>query len=286
MVGLLSGSRCRWPRKDDARAGDRVGCGVLFAFDLDRTLVTDDNRLPEAGIEAIGKLRSAGHHVTVLTGRPLPSARRFVEALGVSGPFSVNHGAQVIGTGGHELRRVRLRSADVNILLDPWRDHPEVEFSCVIDDTLWVKNPNDPRWRWAHTESRLVGRFDPGETQDVDKVVFASSETSLMVNHHAASALPHTERYLWGDNFLEVIGPGADKGSALTFIAKELGYSQREVVAFGDGLNDVSMLRYAARSVAVGPHAHVDVLAAADEHIAAPEEGGVALWVDRFLATP
>jgi 5-amino-6-(5-phospho-D-ribitylamino)uracil phosphatase len=52
-------------------------------------------------------------------------------------------------------------------------------------------------------------------------------------------------------------------------------------VAFGDGLNDVSMLRWAGRAVAVGPEAHPDVLAVADERIAAPEEGGVADWLER-----
>lgn len=257
---------------------------MLFAFDLDRTLVTDDYRLPHRSVEAIDALRAAGHQVTVLTGRPLPSAERFVEELGISGPFSVNHGAQVLSADGRELRRVRLRSADVRLLLDPWREHPEVEFSCVVDNLLWVKNPDDPRWRWAHTESRSVVRFDPSAPQDADKVVFASSHTSPMVHAHVGEALPHVERYLWGDNFLEVIGPGADKGSALAFIAAQLGFSQREVFAFGDGLNDVSMLRYAARAIAVGPHAHADALAAADEHVAAPEEGGVAAWVERFLS--
>jgi len=259
---------------------------VLFAFDLDRTLVTDDYQLPSAISRSVAQLRRAGHRVTVLTGRPLPSARRFIDALGIDGPFSVNHGAQVMEAGGRELRRVRLRSADVRLLLDPWRSHPQVEFSCVIDDTLLVRNPDDVRWRWAHTESRAVTRFDPSDTRDADKVVFASSETSVLVAEHVDRSLPHVERYLWGDNFLEVIGPGADKGSALAFIAARLGFAQEEVVAFGDGLNDVSMLRYAGRGVAVGPHAHPDTLAEADEHIASPEAGGVSAWIDNFLSRP
>lgn len=257
---------------------------MLFAFDLDRTLVTDDYHLPTAITAAVVRLRAAGHHVTVLTGRPLPSARRFVASLGIDGPFSVNHGAQVMDVGGGVLRRVRLRSADVRLLLDPWRSHPQVEFSCVIDDMLMVKNPDDIRWRWAHTESRAVTRFDPSQSPEADKVVFASSETSVLVAEHVKTALPHVERYLWGDNFLEIIGPGADKGSALAFIAERLGVPRAEVVAFGDGLNDVSMLGWAGHAVAVGPHVHPDALAAADEHIASPEEGGVSAWVEQFLA--
>jgi 5-amino-6-(5-phospho-D-ribitylamino)uracil phosphatase len=256
---------------------------VLFAFDLDRTVLTDDYRLPTPIAAAIAELRRAGHQVTVLTGRPMPSARRFIEALGIDGPFSVNHGAQVMDVSGRALRRIRLRSADVRLLLDPWRSHPQVEFSCVIDDTLLVKNPDDIRWRWAHTESRSVTRFDPTLPPEADKVVFASSETSVLVAEHVERSLPHVERYLWGDNFLEIIGPGADKGSALAFIAERLGVAREAVVAFGDGLNDVSMLSWAGHGVAVGPHAHPDTIAVADERIASPEEGGVNDWVDRFL---
>ena len=254
---------------------------MLFAFDLDKTVVTNDYRLPERVAAAVRSLRGAGHHVTVLTGRPMGSARRFLDALEVDGPFSVNHGAQVVGPGGVELRRTRLRSADVRLIVDPWHAHPQVEFSCVVDDRLLVKNPDDTRWSWAHTEQRIVARFDPTLDFDADKVVFASSTNGAAIAAHVAERLPHLESYLWGDGFLEVIGAGADKGSALAFIAAGLGVDRADVVAFGDGLNDVSMLRWAGRAVAVGPEAHPDVLAVADERIAAPEEGGVADWLER-----
>lgn len=255
---------------------------MLFAFDLDKTLVTDDYRLPDRVGAAVRSLRDAGHRVTVLTGRPLASARRFLDELDIDGPFSVNHGAQVFDRGGAPLRRVQLKAADVRLLVDPWHAHPLVEFSCIIDDVLLVKDPRDERWRWAHTESRVVTRFDPAAAPDADKVVFASS-TSPAIDAHVATHLPHVERYLWGDGFLEVIGAGADKGTALAFIAERLGVPRRDVIAFGDGLNDASMLRWAGYAVAVGPDAHAHALAAADEHVASPEVGGVADWIDRFL---
>jgi 5-amino-6-(5-phospho-D-ribitylamino)uracil phosphatase len=253
---------------------------VLFAFDLDKTLVTNDYQLPDAVGAAVRGLRDRGHLVTVLTGRPLASARRFLDALEVAGPFSVNHGAQIMGAGGRELRRTRLRSADVRLIVDPWHEHPQVEYSCIIDDHIHVKDPTDARWGWAHTESRVVTRFLPSFDLDADKVVFAAS-TSAAISAYVAESVPHVERYLWGDGFLEIIGPGADKGSALAFIAAHLGVARADVVAFGDGLNDVSMLRWAGHAVAVGPEAHADVLALAHEHVPSPEAGGVADWIER-----
>jgi HAD superfamily hydrolase (TIGR01484 family) len=197
---------------------------VLFAFDLDKTLVTNDYRLPDHGRRRRALAARRGHLVTVLTGRPLASARRFLEALEVDGPFSVNHGAQVMGPGGRELRRTRLRAADVRLLLDPWHAAPAGRVQ------LRHRRPpprQGPRRRalalGAHREPRRH-RFDPALRPDADKVVFASSTTARDLRARGGE-LPHVERYLWGDGFLEVIGAGADKGTALAFIAEHLGYA-------------------------------------------------------------
>jgi HAD superfamily hydrolase (TIGR01484 family) len=221
--------------------------------------------------------------VTVLTGRGPTSAQPYLDALEVMGAYSVHHGAQVM-EGDAELRRTRLPAVDVQRLLAPWHTHPDVEFSCVTDDELLVRNPEDRRWSWAHAHSRRVRRFDPNRAPDADKVIFDSRSGNSAIAAMVERELPHLERYLWGDGFLEVIGPGADKGSALAFIATRAGLTQGDVIAFGDGANDVSMLAYAGYAVAVGPHAHPGVLAQADEHVAEPEALGVVDWIDRFLA--
>lgn len=259
---------------------------MLFAFDLDKTLVTNDYQLPGRTPGVMRALREAGHVVTVLTGRPLASARRFLEALEVHGPYSVNHGAQVMGPDGSVWRRTRLEAADVRAVLAPWSSHPTVEYSCVVDDHIFVKDPADARWHWAHTENRVVRRFEPTFDGAADKVVFAAAATSATIDAHVAERLPHVERYLWGDGFLELVGAGGDKGSGLALIAERLGYAREQVVAFGDGLNDVSMLRWAGHAVCVGPDAHPDARAAAAEHVASPEEGGVLDWLDRHVLLP
>ncbi len=254
---------------------------MLLAFDLDRTLVTDDYRLPADVPVAIEAARRAGHHVTVLTGRARAAAQPFLDGLDVVGPCSVNHGALVLGAGGSTLRRTRLAAADVLAVLSPYLDQDVLEFSCVVDDTLFVRDPGHERWNGALTQNRLVERFSSGDFAHLaDKVVFAPSESCALVSAHIERTLPHLTRYLWGDGFLEVIGAGADKGTALALIAEQLGVPRSEVVAFGDGLNDVTMLQWAGRGIAVG-NAHADTLAVADEHIPSPEEGGVVAWLEQ-----
>lgn len=256
---------------------------MLLAFDLDNTVVTRDHTIPDAIVDAIDAVRTAGHLVTVLTGRPLASAARFVEQLGVApGPFGVNHGALVFGREGEVIKRRRMSGDHVRTILSPPHLPDGVPYACVIDDALFVDDPDDIRWHWAHTSNRYVERFEHHRVVEADKIVLGSNGESDRILASLDGIVPLTS-YLWGDGNLELTAVDADKGAALALIAAQLGIAQEETVAFGDGTNDVTMLRWAGRGVAVGPHASAEVIAVSDERIDAPEEEGVARWLERLL---
>jgi Cof subfamily protein (haloacid dehalogenase superfamily) len=256
---------------------------MLLAFDLDNTVVTRDHRLPDEIVAATEAARAAGHLVTVLTGRPHASALGFVERLGVApGPYSVNHGALVFGPDGAVIKRRRMSGDHVRTILSPPHLPDGVPFACIVDDALYVNDPEDTRWEWAHTANRRVERFEHARIREADKVVFSSNGESERILAGLAGRVPLTH-YLWGDGYLELTAEDADKGAALALIARTLGVPREETVAFGDGTNDVTMLAWAGRGVAVGPDAVPEVLAVADEHVDAPEELGVVGWLDRLL---
>ena len=256
---------------------------MLLAFDLDNTVVTRAHDIPDPIVEAIETARSAGHLVTILTGRPHAAAVRFVDQLGVApGPYSVNHGALVFGADGDVIKRRRMSGDHVRTILASRHVTEGVPFACIVDDALFVDDPDDIRWHWAHTSNRRVERFEHDRIVEADKIVFGSNGASAEILASLEGVVPLTP-YLWGDGYLELTAEDADKGAALALIADVLGVERRDTIAFGDGTNDVSMLRWAGHAVAVGPDAAPEVLDAADEHIDAPEELGVARWLDRLL---
>ncbi|HEX7038983.1 MAG TPA: HAD family hydrolase [Trueperaceae bacterium] len=252
---------------------------MLLAFDLDRTLVADDFTLPDDVADAISAARAAGHHVTVLTGRPLVAARGYLERLAVDRPYAVNHGSTILAPDGSLIDRKRLREDEVSAILGAFLADAELEFSCVVDDHIYVRDPAHERWLHAHAQGRVVARYAAGLELAADKVVFHANGRCAEVDAHVARSHPHLVRYAWGDGWLEVVPTGGDKGSALARIAELLDVRRDDVVAFGDGLNDVSMLSWAGHAVAVGPEAHPEALAVAHERVAAPEAGGVAEWL-------
>jgi Cof subfamily protein (haloacid dehalogenase superfamily) len=252
---------------------------MLLAFDLDGTLVTYDFRLPDDIADAVAAARAAGHHVTVLTGRPLIAARDYLGRLAVDKPHAVNHGGTLLAADGSLIDRKHLQPEDVSSLLEAFIQDTTLEFSCVVEDHIYVRDPAHQRWEFAHAQGRVVTRYEPGMPLAADKIVFYANgqhghlESTIMASH------PHLVRYTWGEGWVEVVPAGGDKGTALARIAEMLGVPRSEVVAFGDGLNDVTMLSWAGHSVAVGPDVHPDALAVAKEHVPAPEEGGVAAWL-------
>ena len=90
---------------------------------------------------------------------------------------------------------------------------------------------------------------------------------------------------LSGAPFVEVMAEGVSKATGLARLCAALGIDHAEVLAFGDALNDVEMLRWAGRGVAMA-NAEPEALAAADEIAASNAADGVAVVLERVLADP
>jgi hydroxymethylpyrimidine pyrophosphatase-like HAD family hydrolase len=86
---------------------------------------------------------------------------------------------------------------------------------------------------------------------------------------------------LSGPWVVEISPAGVNKASALAELCEELGIDAGDVIAFGDHLNDLPMLAWAGRAVAVA-NAHPDVVELADEVTATNDEDGVALVLERL----
>ena len=87
--------------------------------------------------------------------------------------------------------------------------------------------------------------------------------------------------YSTNNGLVEIVPLGVSKATGVEEIAKPLGISSDEVVAFGDMPNDIPMLLWAGLGVAMG-NAHPDVLAVADEVTAPNSDDGVGRVLERW----
>ena len=82
--------------------------------------------------------------------------------------------------------------------------------------------------------------------------------------------------------FMEITPKGIEKASELRKLTEFLGYSCENVMAIGDGLNDIPMLKYAGLSVAVD-NVYDEAKKCAAYVVSSNEENGVAEAIDRFI---
>ena len=83
----------------------------------------------------------------------------------------------------------------------------------------------------------------------------------------------------------EVANAKASKGAALAWLCGHLGVDVADAIAFGDGDNDLSMIRAAGDGVAMA-NAIPEVLAVADHVTSSCDEAGVAAYLEPILVTP
>lgn len=255
----------------------------LVALDVDGTLVDHDEVLSPTVREAVCDVVAAGHHVVVATGRSLDSAAPVLGWLGLVpaeddpegpppkpyvSPLVCSNGAVTVQVdpalpGGHEVTDV--------VTFDPGpvlrllvEDLPTAAFA-VEDVGVGFKVAG------AFPEDELTGRIEHVAFEDLlgapaCRVVVRSPE------HTPEDFLEITSRLgMKGVNYsvgwsawLDLAPEGVSKASALEVVRQRLGVDPARTLAIGDGRNDLEMLRWAARGVAMG-QAPAEVREAADE---------------------
>ena len=94
-------------------------------------------------------------------------------------------------------------------------------------------------------------------------------------------AVPHCEMGRWHPAFVDVTAKGNTKQNGIDQIIRHFGIKLEETMAFGDGGNDISMLRHAGIGVAMG-NANDNVKAVADYVTTSVDEDGIAHALEQF----
>lgn len=259
----------------------------LVALDIDGTLVTYDEELSDAAREAVGAVRAAGHHVVLSSGRSLIAMTPLAAELKIDAGWIVASNGAVVARldpgspEGYELEHVET--------FDP-------------GPALRLLRQELPDARYAVEDVgigfRLTEHFPDGELQgqheivdfeelwsaDVTRVVVRAPNSSSDEFHRLAEAvgLEDVTYAIGWSAWMDIAPMGVTKASGLERVRRELGVPMERTLAVGDGANDIDMLRWAARGVAMG-HASEQVRNAADETTAGIEEDGVVAVLRSLL---
>ncbi len=269
----------------------------LIALDVDGTILPDSKALPAQTRAAIHAVAEQGVTIVIATGRRWRTAMDVIEPLGV--------GDYLIQSSGAVVRRV----ATAEILLERFIPgaiaRPVVELGRAHGITgVWYDVPGRTRKlyvfgslheveslrRYASRNLAAFVETDGFEgLADAMELVFFGEEDRLrefqveLESRYAGKVwtMPWTN-YAFASLVLEVVGHEVSKGAALEWLAGWLGVTRGRVLAIGDDVNDMEMIQWAGRGIAMG-NASQPVLDVADEIIGSVEDRGLAKYLGRMF---
>ena len=237
---------------------------ALF-LDIDGTLVSfHTHQVPASTIEALNRARARGVRIFIATGRsPL-----IINNLGelqkrdlIDGYVTVNGSYCIIGK--EVVYKGAMPAADVKAMLDFCTAHgcPCIVVGehdlCVVNHRPLVDELFHDFLKVDYLPRRTVEEaLQMGDIFQLTPFIDVEQEREIM------SRLSGCESGRWYPAFTDVTARGNNKQKGIDEIIRPLGIALEETMAFGDGGNDISMLRHAGIGVAMG-NAKDDVKAAA-----------------------
>jgi Cof subfamily protein (haloacid dehalogenase superfamily) len=261
----------------------------VVACDLDGTLLRSDGTVDDRTRRAIARVEAAGSLFVLCTARPTRWMRPLGEAL--------SHRGLAICANGGVVWDLHTESAVEEFPLEPEITRDVVALlKAALPGSAWAVERTT---RFAR-EPAYASRWPMPEDTITDSIEMLISEPAVKLmlrhDHLLADALLARARDVVGnlaelthsnsnDGLLEISAAGVSKASTLARLCDERGIGADGVIAFGDMPNDIPMLRWAGRSVAVA-NAHADVLAAAQTVTASNDEAGVAIVLEQLFGDP
>lgn len=249
-------------------------------IDMDGTLLSASNYISRRNMEAIYRLINQEVKVFLATGRHYEVTAPYHEEIGLRTPMICLNGATIHdGETGRilQMKTVRLNEERFHQLT------AESPYNVIIHTAngLYCKETSEEIDYWTKVGQippRYIGDLRQANYQDVLKYSVRtgspSSELSALFKNEA-------DVIDWNDGF-EIVAPNVSKWSAIKSLLTEFRISPNEVVAIGDGPNDIEMLRHAGTGVAMG-NADEKVKAAADFVTGHHENDGLAEFIERYL---
>ena len=267
----------------------------LLALDMDGTLLTTDKRLTARARDALDRASAAGVWIVPATGRVFMGLPEAVLALPYLRYAITCNGACVVDA---ETDRALYRAElDVPLALEimSWLDGQRLIYDCTVDGQSRMSADMYAVIPDYAPSPAVVGYMRDIRTPVPDLKAFVR-DSARGVQKLQAFCLdePTQRRLLAGVPFpglevatsvtrnVEITRADATKGAALRALTAHLGLARDEVMAIGDGLNDVSMLRAAGVAVAMGNAAEA-VKAVADVITADNDSDGVAAAIEALI---
>lgn len=270
-------------------------------LDIDGTLLSDNKEITPNTKKALITAQQNGVKLILASGRPTTAMHLYAEQLEMEkyhGLIVSYNGAKVIDCQtNEELFSQALTVAEGKAVLEHMKQF-DVKVMIDKDDYMYVNNVYNCFVPYRGEEINIIeyesrgGNFKLCEKDDladfldypISKILTAGDPTYLQENYQAMMA-PFKDTLncvFTADFYFEFTAQGIDKAKALDTVLKPMGISAENLIAFGDGHNDITMVSYAGTGVAM-QNAVPELKEAANTVTLSNNEDGIAHLLDSLI---
>ncbi|WP_416828730.1 Cof-type HAD-IIB family hydrolase [Ectobacillus polymachus] len=262
----------------------------LIAIDLDGTLLKDNQTISLRTKIALQKARELGHIVVISTGRPYRASSLYYHELQLDTPIVNFNGAYVHHpldpSWGMHHTPLHLKTSKEIIeacsqfgIKNMYAEVGDDVYANYADESLnHIFQLGAPKIYTGDLLNKLDN--DPtcllidAKESDVEKIRKHLSSAHAEVIDHRRWASP------W--RIIEIVKSGMNKAVGLQKLTDYYGIPKENVIAFGDENNDLEMIEFAGRGVAMGNAIH-QLKSIANEITLSNEEDGIAVYLEDLL---
>lgn len=233
----------------------------LIAFDLDDTLLTDERIISPKTLRLIQKAAEQGITIVLCSGRAENGILPYVRILNIAGRQEGRYLIAFNGASVFDLHRripIYTNSVDTSILKYVYNEARSRGMPSIVYDQSTIFSWEDSEWarmdaKLCNLNFKVVDDFELFLESSFPKMLVPSDPAKVtelkefLSNKLAGKA----DIFISKPYFLEVMSHGVGKGPSILWLAEELGIPKEQTMAFGDSMNDESMLRHCEYGVAM-----------------------------------
>ena len=261
----------------------------LVALDIDGTLLTPQHELSPRVEKALRGAIAQGVHVVLATGKSRAAGLPIIEKLGIPSHGIFLQGLTLYDEAG---KLAHEQTLDPGLVRRVVTISDELGFGLIA----YTANRILVRRRAPDTDAVLIPFHEPapeavGPLQNfagvlpLNKLLFVGEPAAISALRwqlgHLVGGAARLMQAGW-PNMLELLPPGASKGTMLGYLLNKLDIKPAEVMAIGDAENDFEMIQLAGVGVAMG-NATQHLKDAADFVTAGNDQDGVAVALEKYI---
>lgn len=273
----------------------------VIIMDVDGTLTNSKKVITEKTKNSLIKAQNAGAILILASGRPTSGLMDFARELKMDehhGLLVSFNGAKVVDCDTNKVLFNETMSVEQGQAVLEHMKKFDVKPMIDKGDYMYVNDVFNNEIHYNGTILNIIqyesrgGKFKLCEKDDLaafadyplNKILTAGDPEYLQA-HYKEMMEPFKDTLscmFTAPFYFEFTAEGIDKAKALDTILIPMGYKKEEMIAFGDGHNDASMIKYAGTGVAMA-NAVDDLKAIADEITLSNEEDGIAYTLSKYI---